>query len=48
VALFSALSRQGLGDAALTLRNWLPKPGAIASVAAPDEPEVPSSDLSPA
>jgi len=24
VALFSALSRQGLGDAALTLRNWLP------------------------
>ena len=25
VALFSALSRQGLGDAALTLRNWLPK-----------------------
>jgi len=30
VALFSALSRQGLGDAALVLRSWLPEPAAAA------------------
>jgi GTP-binding protein len=30
VALFSALSRQGLGDAALTLHQWLPAPAAPA------------------
>jgi GTP-binding protein len=28
VALFSALSRQGLADAAVTLRQWVPKPAA--------------------
>ena len=28
VCLFSALSRKGLGDAALVLRTWLPRPGA--------------------
>lgn len=28
VCLFSALSRKGLGDAALVLRTWCPKPGA--------------------
>jgi GTP-binding protein len=27
VSLFSALSRQGLGDAALTLRQWQQSPG---------------------
>ena len=27
IALFSALSRKGLGDAALVLRTWCPKPG---------------------
>jgi len=33
VALFSALSRQGLGDAALVLRSWLPEPAEPAAAA---------------
>ncbi len=38
ITLFSALSRQGLGDAALVLRNWLPKPAAESDQAEPAEP----------
>ena len=34
VCLFSALSRKGLGDAALVLRTWLTKPGAIEAATA--------------
>jgi len=39
VALFSALSRQGLGDAALVLRHWIPKAG----VGAPAADAVPTT-----
>jgi GTP-binding protein len=38
VALFSALSRAGLADAALTLRSWIAKPAASAAPNAPAEP----------
>ncbi len=34
ITLFSALSRQGLGDAALVLRNWVPRLSAEADAAA--------------
>jgi GTP-binding protein len=33
VTLFSALSRQGLGDVAQVLRSWVPEPGAVAEAA---------------
>ena len=41
VALFSALSRQGLGDAALVLRHWIPKAGAGATAADAAPPATP-------
>ena len=54
VALFSALSRQGLGDAALVLRTWLPKvtvpaeatspPAAAATPATPATPANPAGE----
>jgi len=44
VSLFSALSRQGLGDAALTLRQWVPR----AAPEAPEAPAAPAAPLSPA
>ena len=36
VSLFSALSRQGLGDAALTLRQWRDAPSAAVVPVTPD------------
>ena len=55
VALFSALSRQGLGDAALVLRTWLPKATvataatALAESASPtDAPTTPITPTTPA